>query len=52
MYNALLGSLDLDAKNFYYDNPLVSNRSRYPCTPAPAAWGNPRTLLMCRPGLM
>lgn len=47
MYNALLGSLDLDAKNFYYDNPLVSARPRYPWHVCPCCVGNiPRTLLM------
>jgi DUF1680 family protein len=47
MYNALLGSLDLPAQNFYYDNPLVSSRPRYPWHACPCCVGNiPRTLLM------
>jgi DUF1680 family protein len=47
MYNALLGSLDLEGKNFYYDNPLTSNRDRYPWHACPCCVGNiPRTLLM------
>jgi DUF1680 family protein len=47
MYNALLGSTDLDAKNFYYDNPLADERSRYPWHVCPCCVGNiPRTLLM------
>lgn len=47
IYNALLGSLDLDAKNFYYDNPLNSSRARYPWHVCPCCVGNiPRTLLM------
>jgi DUF1680 family protein len=47
MYNALLGSLDLDGKNFYYDNPLVENKPRYPWHVCPCCVGNiPRTLLM------
>jgi DUF1680 family protein len=47
MYNALLGSLDLDARNFYYDNPLVASRPRYPWHACPCCVGNiPRTLLM------
>ena len=47
MYNALLGSLDLEAKNFYYDNPLVGSRPRYPWHVCPCCVGNiPRTLLM------
>jgi hypothetical protein len=47
MYNALLGSLDLDAKNFYYDNPLIGSRPRYPWHVCPCCVGNiPRTLLM------
>ena len=47
MYNALLGSMDLEAKNFYYDNPLVGGRPRYPWHACPCCVGNiPRTLLM------
>jgi DUF1680 family protein len=47
MYNALLGSMDLEAKNFYYDNPLVDRRARYPWHVCPCCVGNiPRTLLM------
>ncbi len=47
MYNALLGGLDLDGKNFYYDNPLMSNRARYAWHNCPCCVGNiPRTLLM------
>ena len=47
MYNALLGSLDLDGKNFYYDNPLTGGRARYPWHPCPCCVGNlARTLLM------
>ena len=47
LYNALLGSIDLEGKNFYYDNPLVSFRPRYPWHVCPCCVGNvPRTLLM------
>ena len=47
MYNALLGSLDLAGKNFYYDNPLVEDKPRYPWHVCPCCVGNiPRTLLM------
>lgn len=47
MYNALLGSMDLEGKNFYYDNPLVDYRGRYPWHVCPCCVGNiPRTLLM------
>src|SRR5215475_2967399 len=47
MYNALLGSLDLEAKNFYYDNPLTASRPRYGWHACPCCVGNiPRTLLM------
>ena len=47
IYNALLGSTDLDGKNFYYDNPLVEYQSRYPWHTCPCCVGNiPRTLLM------
>ena len=47
MYNALLGSTDLDGKNFYYTNPLTGGRARYPWHACPCCVGNiPRTLLM------
>jgi DUF1680 family protein len=47
MYNALLGSTDMDGKNFYYDNPLAEDKTRYPWHPCPCCVGNiPRTLLM------
>jgi DUF1680 family protein len=47
MFNALLGSLDLDGKNFYYDNPLVETKPRYAWHDCPCCVGNiPRTLLM------
>ena len=47
IYNALLGAVDLDAKNFYYDNPLVEEKPRYDWHVCPCCVGNiPRTLLM------
>jgi len=47
IYNALLGALDLDGKNFYYDNALASSQSRYSWHVCPCCVGNiPRTLLM------
>ena len=47
MYNALLGSLSLDGKSFFYDNPLSSSRARYQWHVCPCCVGNiPRTLLM------
>jgi uncharacterized protein len=47
MYNALLGSLDLEGENFYYTNPLTSVQDRYPWHNCPCCVGNiPRTLLM------
>jgi uncharacterized protein len=47
MYNALLGSLDLDAKNFFYTNPLSSAQARYAWHVCPCCVGNiSRTLLM------
>jgi DUF1680 family protein len=47
MFNALLGSLDLAGKNFYYDNPLVAHNPRYDWHACPCCVGNiPRTLLM------
>lgn len=47
MYNALLGSLDLDGKNFYYTNRLLEAQPRDPWHVCPCCVGNiPRTLLM------
>ncbi len=47
LYNALLGSLDLAGKNFYYQNPLATGRMRYPWHGCPCCIGNiPRVLLM------
>jgi DUF1680 family protein len=47
MYNALLGSIDLAGKNFYYQNPLDSRGPRYDWHACPCCVGNiPRTLLM------
>jgi uncharacterized protein len=47
MYNALLGSLDLEGKNFLYTNPLTSSQPRYKWHVCPCCVGNiPRTLLM------
>ena len=47
LYNALLGSMDLQGKNFYYQNPLNSYRPRYDWHGCPCCVGNiPRTLLM------
>ena len=46
LYNALLGSIDLNGETFYYDNPLVGGR-RAPWHGCPCCVGNiPRTLLM------
>ncbi len=47
MYNALLGSVDLEGKHFYYDNPLDERVARYAWHVCPCCVGNiPRTLLM------
>lgn len=47
IYNALLGSVDLTGRYFYYDNPLNSAQSRYQWHVCPCCVGNiPRTLLM------
>jgi DUF1680 family protein len=47
MYNALVGSLDLEGKNFYYDNPLDARVLRYPWHSCPCCVGNiSRTVLM------
>ncbi len=46
LYNALLGSMDLDGKNFYYDNALDCGHRRYDWHVCPCCVGNiPRTLL-------
>ncbi len=47
MYNALLGSIDIEGNNFTYTNPLTSNQNRYEWHGCPCCVGNiPRTLLM------
>lgn len=47
LYNAILGDVDLEAKNFTYTNALDSGGSRYPWHGCPCCVGNiPRTLLM------
>ncbi len=47
MYNALLGSTDLEGRHYYYDNPLDANVPRYAWHTCPCCVGNiPRTLLM------
>jgi len=47
LYNGLLGTLDLDAKHYYYDNPLDATVSRYAWHTCPCCVGNfARTLLM------
>lgn len=46
LYNALLGSLDLQGKHYYYDNPPDANVVRYVWHDCPCCVGNiPRTLL-------
>ncbi len=45
-YNAILGDVDLPAKNFTYTNELNSGEQRYPWHVCPCCVGNiPRTLL-------
>ncbi len=47
MYNALLGSVDTEGKNFTYTNPLTTTFQRYQWHVCPCCVGNiPRTLLM------
>lgn len=47
LYNALGGSMDLESKHFYYDNPLEARVARYQWHVCPCCVGNvPRTLLM------
>jgi uncharacterized protein len=46
LYNAVLGDVDLEGKNFTYTNELDSDRSRYLWHNCPCCVGNiPRTLL-------
>ena len=46
-YNAILGDVDLDARNFTYTNALDASEKRYPWHGCPCCVGNiPRTLLM------
>ncbi len=46
-YNAILGDVDMEARNFTYTNALDSNEKRYPWHGCPCCVGNiPRTLLM------
>lgn len=47
LYNAILGDVDLDAKNYTYTNALDSSEARYAWNGCPCCVGNiPRTLLM------
>ncbi|MEZ5319467.1 MAG: glycoside hydrolase family 127 protein [Vicinamibacterales bacterium] len=47
LFNALIGSLDLEGRNYYYDNPLDARVLRYPWHSVPCCVGNlPRTVLM------
>jgi uncharacterized protein len=46
LYNAILGSVDLEGRNFTYTNPLDSSEHRYLWHVCPCCVGNiPRTLL-------
>ncbi len=46
LYNNLLGSVELSGVNFFYQNPLASDRSRYPWHGCPCCVGNiPRSLI-------
>lgn len=46
LYNNVLGAVELSGKNFFYQNPLVSNKPRYPWHACPCCVGNiPRTLI-------
>lgn len=46
LYNAILGDLDLEGENFYYQNPLTARGPRYDWHGCPCCVGNiPRTFL-------
>ncbi len=46
LYNNVLGAVELTGRNFFYQNPLASDKSRYPWHGCPCCVGNiPRTLI-------
>lgn len=46
LYNNILGALELSGENFFYQNPLDSDKTRYPWHGCPCCVGNiPRALL-------
>jgi hypothetical protein len=46
LYNAILGAIELSGENFFYQNPLASERARYPWHGCPCCVGNiPRALI-------
>ena len=46
LYNNLLGSVELSGQNFFYQNPLASDKPRYPWHGCPCCVGNiPRALI-------
>lgn len=46
LYNNVLGALELSGENFFYQNPLASDKARSPWHACPCCVGNiPRTLL-------
>lgn len=46
LYNNILGAMELSGVNFFYQNPLASEQSRYPWHGCPCCVGNiPRSLL-------
>ncbi len=46
LYNNLIGAIELTGTNFFYQNPLASDRGRYPWHGCPCCVGNiPRALL-------
>jgi hypothetical protein len=46
LYNNLLGAVELSGENFYYQNPLASDKCRYPWHGCPCCVGNiPRALI-------
>lgn len=49
LYNNILGAVELSGTNFYYQNPLDADRTRYPWHACPCCVGNiPRALLMIK----
>ena len=53
LYNNVLGAVSRDGENFFYQNPLASDKPRYPWHRCPCCVGNiPRTLFALKDNLV